>query len=166
MKRKQKRYSDYSTDRVHDFIFNCGGIASGSVIAIALHMSLSCAQCNAREAICRYSDIESVPGVGYRKKGIECSYHISANLFSQNDDCIYGWEGPVFKRMSDYNKALDAFDNWWPSNGDIEKQVELWMTTHPLDTFTIKMTLFDGNDNEIGLKIYKRGEEDSCEIKI
>ena len=150
MKHKQKRYSDYSVDRVYNFILNCGGIASGSVIAKTLHMSVSCAQCNAREAIQRHSDIESVSGVGYRKKGIECSYYISASLFAPNEECIYGWEGPVFKRMSDHKKALDAFSDWLPPAEEVTKQIDLWLTTHPLDTLELEIALFDGDDDEIG----------------
>ena len=144
-----KRYSNYSVDRVYNFILNCGGIASGSVIAKALHMSVSCAQCNAREAIQRHSDIESVSGVGYRKKGIECSYYISASLFSDTEECIYGWGGPVFKRMSDYKKALGAFENWWPPKDEIKHQINLWHKKHPLDIFELEIALFDGLDNEI-----------------
>ena len=149
MKHKQKRYSDYSVDRVYNFILNCGGIASGSVIAKALHMSVNCAQCNAREAIRRYSDIESVSGVGYRKKGIECSYYISASLFSDTEECIYGWDGPVFKRMSDIDKAYAALIDWCPPVEEVERQVDLWMTTHPLDTLELEIALFDGLDNEL-----------------
>lgn len=149
MKRKQKRYSDYTVERVYNFILNCGGIASGSVIAKALHLSVSCAQCNAREAIRRHNDIESIPGVGYRKKGVECSYYISAALFAPNEECIYGWDGPVFKRMSDYKKALDAFGDWLPPAEEVAKQADLWMTTHPFDTLELEITLFDGNDNEL-----------------
>lgn len=149
MKHKQKRYSDYSVDRVYNFVLNCGGIASGSVIAKALHMSVSCAQCNVREAIRRHSDIESVDGVGYRKKGIECSYYISASLFASNEECVYGWDGPVFKRMSDVNKAYAALNNWWPPAEEVERQVDLWMTTHPLDTLELEINLFDGNNNEL-----------------
>ena len=95
---KRKNSSDYTVERVYNFILNCGGIASGSVIAKALHISENWAQQCAREAIRRYDDIESVPGVGYGKKGIECSYYISASLFSDTDECVYGWEGPVFKK--------------------------------------------------------------------
>ena len=146
---KRKNSSDHTIERVYNFILNCGGIASGSVIAKNLHMSANSAQCNAREAIRRHSDIESVSGVGYRKKGVECSYYISASLFAPDMECVYGWEGPVFKRMSDYDKALDAFENWWPPVYEVEKQVDLWMTTHPVDTLELEITLFDGLDNEL-----------------
>lgn len=146
---KRKNSSDYTVERVYNFILNCGGIASGSVIAKALHISENWAQQCAREAIRKYGDIESIPGVGYGKKGIECSYYISANLFSDTEECIYGWDGPVFKRMSDYNKALDEFENWWPPAEEVARQVNLWMTTHPLDTLELEITLFDGNDNEL-----------------
>ena len=146
---KRKNSSDYTVERVYNFILNCGGIASGSVIAKALHISENWAQQCAREAIRRYGDIESIPGVGYGKKGIECSYYISASLFSGTEECIYGWEGPVFKRMSDYNKALDALDDWWPPAEEVLRQVTLWMDTHPLDTLELEISLFDGNDDEL-----------------
>jgi hypothetical protein len=146
---KRKNSADYTVERVYNFILNCGGIASGSVIAKTLHISESWAQQCAREAIRIHDDIESIPGVGYGKKGIECSYYISAALFSHNDECVYGWEGPVFKRMSDIDKAHAALDDWWPPAKDVELQVDLWMTTHPLDTLELEITLFDGNDNEL-----------------
>ena len=146
---KRKNSSDYTIERVYNFILNCGGIASGSVIAKALHISENWAQQCAREAIRRHGDIESISGVGYGKKGIECSYYISASLFAPNEECIYGWDGPVFKRMSDYNKALDVLDDWWPPAEEVINQVALWMDTHPLDTLELEITLFDGNDNEL-----------------
>lgn len=149
MKYKQKRYSDYTVERVYNFILNCGGIASGSVIAKALHMSVSCAQCNAREAIRRHDDIESVTGVGYRKKGIECSYYISASLFPDTEECLYGWEGPVFKRMSDYDRALEEFQIYEPPKGEFEREVDLWRTLFPDRKFELEIVLFDGNDNEL-----------------
>lgn len=144
-----KRYSDYTVERVYNFILNCGGIASGSVIAKALHMSVSCAQCNAREAIRRHGDIEAVAGAGYRKKGIECSYYISASLFSDTEECIYGWEGPVFKRMSDYDRALEEFQIYEPPKGEFEREVDLWKTALPDRKFELEITLFDGNNNEL-----------------
>ena len=146
---KRKNSSDYTVERVYNFILNCGGIASGSVIAKSLHISESWVQQCAREAIRRHRDIESISGVGYGKKGIECSYYISASLFSDTEECIYGWEGPVFKRASSYDKALETFENWWPPAEEVERQVDLWMTTHPLDTLELEITLFDGNDNEL-----------------
>jgi len=66
---KRKNSSDYTVERVYNFILNCGGIASGSVIAKTLHISENWAQQCAREAIRRHDDIESISGVGYRKKG-------------------------------------------------------------------------------------------------
>ena len=146
---RRKNSSDYTVERVYNFILNCGGIASGSVIAKALHISENWAQQCSREVIRRYGDVESIPGVGYGKKGIKCSYYISASLFASNEECIYGWEGPVFKRMSDANKAYAALDDWWPPEEEVERQVDLWMTTHPLDTLELKITLFDGNDDEL-----------------
>lgn len=146
---KRKNSSDHTIERVYNFILNCGGIASGSVIAKALHISENWAQQCAREAIRRHDDVESVPGVGYGKKGIECSYYISAMLFAQNEECVFGWEGPVFKRMSDYNKALYEFENWWPPAEEVSREVNLWMTTHPLDTMELEISLFDGNDEEL-----------------
>ena len=146
---KRKNSSDYTVERVYNFILNCGGIASGSVIAKALHISENWAQQCAREAIRRYGDIESVPGVGYGKKGIECSYYISASLFSDTDECIYGWNGPVFKRMSDYNKALEEFEIWEPPKDELEREVDLWKTALPDRKFELEITLFDGNDNEL-----------------
>lgn len=147
---KRKNSSDYTVERVYNFILNCGGIASGSVIAKSLNISENWAQQCAREAIRRHDDIESIPGVGYGKKGIECSYYISASLFSNTtDECIYGWEGPVFKRMSDYSKALNAFDDWWPSEDEIHRQADLWRERHPHDILELEVTLFDGLDNEI-----------------
>lgn len=147
MKRKNSRI--YTVERVYNFILNCGGIASGSVIAKALHISENWAQQCAREAIRRHGDIESISGVGYGKKGIEYSYNISASLFSDTEECIYGWEGPVFKRMSDIDKAYAALDDWWPPAEEVLRQVTLWMDTHPLDTLELEISLFDGNDNEI-----------------
>lgn len=146
---KRKNCSDYTVERVYNFILNCGGIVSGSVIAKALHISENWAQRCAREAIRRYDDIESISGVGYGRKGIECSYYISASLFAPNEECVYGWEGPVFKRESSYGKAIEAFETWWPPAEEVERQVDLWMTTHPLDTLELEITLFDGNDNEL-----------------
>lgn len=146
---KRKNSSDYTVERVYNFIFNCGGIASGSVIAKALHISENWAQRCAREAMCLYGNIESIPGVGYGKKGIECSYYISASLFSDTDERIYGWNGPVFKRMSDYNKALEEFQIWCPPKDEVKHRANLWHKRHPLDTFELEITLFDGNDNEL-----------------
>lgn len=150
---KRKNSSDYTVERVYNFILNCDGIASGSVIAKTLHISENWAQQCAREAIRKYGDIEAVAGAGYRKKGIECSYYISASLFAPNEECIYGWEGPVFKRMSDYDKALDALDDWWPPAEEVEQQVDLWMTTHPFDTLELEITLFDGDGKEIDSEV-------------
>lgn len=146
---KRKNSSDYTVERVYNFILNCGGIASGSVIAKALHISENWAQQCAREVIRRYNDIESVSGVGYKKKGVDCSYYISASLFTPGDTCIYGWDGPTFKRMSDIKKAYDTYDDWWPSKDEIEYQVNLWHERHPLDILELEVTLFDGLDNEI-----------------
>lgn len=150
---RRKNSSLYTVERVYNFILNCGGIASGSVIAKTLHISESWAQQCAREAIRRHDDIESVSGVGYRKKGVKCSYYISAAMFAPNEECVYGWEGPVFKRMSDYNKALEEFQIWWPPKDEIKHRANLWHKRHPLDTFELEITLFDGNDNEIYLTI-------------
>lgn len=150
---KRKNSSDYTVERVYNFILNCGGIASGSVIAKALHISENWAQQCAREAIRRHDDIESVPGVGYRKKGIECSYYISAMLFASNEECGYGWKGPVFKRMSDLDKAYTALVDWCPPAEEVERQVDLWMTTHPFDTLELEITLFDGDGKEIDSEV-------------
>ena len=146
---KRKNSSDYTVERVYNFILNCGGIASGSVIAKTLHISESWAQQCAREAIRRHDDIESVFSVGYRKKGVECSYYISASLFVPNEECVYGWDGPVFKRMSDYDRALEEFEIWEPPKGELEIQVDLWKTALPDRKFELEITLFDGNDNEL-----------------
>lgn len=146
---KRKNSSDYTIERVYNFILNCGGIASGSVIAKALHISENWAQQCAREAIRRHGDIESISGVGYGKKGIECSYYISASLFSDTEECLYGWEGPVFKRMSDYDRALEEFQIYEPPKGELERQVDLWRTVFPDHKFKLEITLFDGNDNEL-----------------
>lgn len=146
---RRKNSSLYTVERVYNFILNCGGIASGSVMAKSLHISESWAQQCAHEAIRRYDDIESVSGVGYRKKGVECSYYISAAMFAPNEECVYGWEGPVFKRMSDIDKAYAALDDWWPPANEVARQADLWMTTHPFDTLELEITLFNGNDNEI-----------------
>jgi hypothetical protein len=146
---KRKNSSDYTVERVYNFILNCGGIASGSSIAKTLHISENWAQQCAREAIRRHDDIESIPGVGYGKKGIECSYYISASLFSNTEECLYGWEGPVFKRMSDYDRALEEFQIYEPPKGELERVVDLWKTAFPDRKFELEITLFDGNDNEI-----------------
>lgn len=146
---KRKNSSDYTVERVYNFILNCGGIASGSAIAKALHISESWAQQCAREAIRRHGDIKSIPGVGYGKKGIECSYYISASLFSDTEECLYGWEGPVFKRMSDYDRALEEFQIYEPPKGEFEREVDLWRTLFPDRKFELEITLFDGNDNEL-----------------
>jgi hypothetical protein len=146
---KRKNSSDYTVERVYNFILNCGGIASGSVIAKTLHISENWAQQCAREAIRRHDDIESIPGVGYGKKGIECSYYISAALFSDTEECIGGWEGPVFKRMSDYDRALEEFQIYEPPRGEFEMVVDLWRTVFPDHKFELEITLFDGNDNEL-----------------
>lgn len=146
---KRKNSSDYTVERVYNFILNCGGIASGSVIAKALHISENWAQQCAREAIRKYGDIESVPSVGYGKKGMECSYYISASLFSDTDECVYGWEGPVFKKMSYYNRALEEFQIYEPPKHELERQVAFWRTVFPDHKFELETTLFDGNDNEL-----------------
>ncbi len=146
---KRKNSSDYTVERVHNFILNCGGIASGSVIAKALHISENWAQRCAREAIRRHDDIKSICSVGYGKKGIECSYYISASLFSDSEECIGGWEGPVFKRMSDYDGALEEFEIWGPPKDELEREVDLWKTAFPDRKFELEITLFDGNDNEL-----------------
>ena len=146
---KRKNSSNYTVERVYNFILNCGGIASGSIIAKALHISENWAQQCAREAIRRHDDIESIPGVGYGKKGIECSYYISASLFAPNEECIYGWEGPVFKRMSDYDRALEEFQIYELPKGELEREVDLWKTALPDRKFELEITLFDGNDNEL-----------------
>lgn len=147
MKRKNSRI--YTVERVYNFILNCGGIASGSVIAKTLHISESWAQQCAREAIRRHDGIKCVSGVGYRKKGIECSYYIAAALFSDTDECIGGWEGPVFKRMSDYDRALEEFQIYEPPKGEFERVVDLWKTALPDHKFEVVISLFDGNDNEL-----------------
>jgi len=146
---KRKNSSDYTVERVYNFILNCGGIASGSAIAKTLHISENWAQQCAREAIRRHGDIESISGVGYGKKGIECSYYISASLFAPNEECIYGWEGPVFKRMSDYDRALEEFQIYELPKGELEREVDLWKTALPDRKFELEITLFDGNDNEL-----------------
>lgn len=146
---KRKNSSDYTVERVYNFILNCGGIASGSAIAKTLHISESWAQQCAREAIRRHGDIESISGVGYGKKGIECSYYISASLFSDTEECIGGWEGPVFKRMSDYDRALEEFQIYEPPRGEFERVVDLWKTALPDRKFELEVTLFDGLDNEL-----------------
>ena len=146
---KRKNSSDYTTERVWNFILNCGGIASGSVIAKALHISESRAQQCAREAIRKYGDIDSVSGIGYRKKGIECSYYILAGLFVPNEGCVYGWYGPIFKRMSDYDRALEEFQIYEPPKGELERQVDLWRTVSPDYKFELEVVLFDGNGNEL-----------------
>ncbi len=146
---KRKNSSDYTVERVYNFILNCGGIASGSVIAKTLHISENWAQQCAREAIRRHNDIESIPGVGYGKKGIECSYYISAAVFSDTDECIGGWEGPVFKRMSDYDRALEEFQIYEPPKGEFERVVDLWKTALPDHKFELVISLFDGKDNEL-----------------
>ena len=146
---KRKNSSDYTVERVYNFILNCGGIASGSVIAKALHISENWAQQCAREAIRRHDDVVSIPGVGYGKKGVECSYYISAALFSDTEECIGGWEGPVFKRMSDYDRALEEFQIYEPPRGEFERVVDLWKTALPDRKFELEITLFDGNDNEL-----------------
>lgn len=156
---KRKNSSDYTVERVYNFILNCGGIASGSVIAKTLHISENWAQQCAREAIRRHGDIESISGVGYGKKGIKCSYYISASLFAPDAECVYGWDGPVFKRISDVNKAYAALDDWWPPEEEVVRQVNLWTTMHPLDTLELEITLFDGNDNDLESTTFRSIEE-------
>lgn len=143
MKRKNSRI--YTVERVYNFILNCGGIASGSVIAKALHISENWAQQCAREAIRRHNDIESVSGVGYGKKGISYSYKPAAALFSGEDECIYGWDGPIYTRISDINKARE----WYPPIDDLDGQIALWKDTHPTDTVELVISIFDGNDEEV-----------------
>lgn len=147
MKRKNSRI--YTVERVYNFILNCGGIASGSVIAKTLHISENWAQQCAREAIRRHDDVVAIPGVGYGKKGVECSYYISASLFYDTEECLYGWEGPVFKRMSDYDRALEEFQIYEPPKGELEREVDLWKTALPDHKFELEISLFDGNDNEL-----------------
>ena len=146
---KRKNSSDYTVERVYNFILNCGGIASGSAIAKALHISESWAQQCAREAMRRYGDIESISGVGYGKKGIECSYYIFAGLFIPYQGCVYGWAGPVFKRMSDYNRALEELQIWEPPKDELKWQVGLWREGLPDHKFELEIALFDGNNDKI-----------------
>lgn len=150
MKHGYKRHSNESVERIHEYIFNCGGIVSSSVISKALHMSVSSANCNAREAIRRYGDIESVSGVGYRKNGIDYSYSITANLYSaEANTYIYHWDGPTFKRMSSLNRAKECWNGWWPPEDDVKKQIKAWKKEHAGDALEIEIGLWDGEGNEI-----------------
>ncbi len=150
MKHETKRYSDYLVDRVHDYIIDCGGIISGKELAKAVHISENYAQSCTREAIKRYSDIESVPGVGYRKKGIDYSYSIAANLYSEEaNNYIYHWDGPKFKRMSSLNKAKECWNGWWPPEEDVKKQIKAWKKEHGGDALELEIGLWDGEGNEV-----------------
>ena len=150
MKHETKRYSDYMVDKVHDYLISCGGIVSGKGLAKAVHISESYAQSCAREAINRYSDIESVSGSGYKKKGIEFSYSITANLYSEEaNDYIYHWDGPTFKRMSSLNKAKECWNGWWPPEEDLKKQIKAWKKEHAGDALELEIGLWDGEGNEL-----------------
>lgn len=147
---KRKNSSDHTVERVYNFILNCGGIVGGSVIAKSLHISESWAQQCAREAMRRYGDIESISGVGYGKKGIEYSYNISANLYSEEmNDYIHHWDGPVFKRLSAINKAEDIWNTWFPPEDETKAVIKKWRKDHPCDYLEIEIGLWDGNGDEV-----------------
>ncbi len=155
---KRKNSADYTVERVYNFILNCGGIASGSVIAKYNNISENWAQQCAREAIRRHNDIESVFGVGYRRKGVEYSYSITANLYSaEKNDYIYHWDGPKFKRMSSLDKAKECWDGWWPPEEDIKKQIKAWKKEHAGGALEIEIGLWDGKGNEV--EIYYESAE-------
>lgn len=150
MKHETKRYSEYMVDHVHNYVLESGCIESAKTLGKALHISENYANCCVREAIRRYNDIESVSGLGYRKKGIEYSYAISANLYSEEvNDYIYHWDGPQFKRKSSLAKAKDCWSHWWPPEQKAKKQIEDWKKEHPCDNLEIEIGLWDGEGNEV-----------------
>ena len=150
MNRKNKRRSLMMVDEVYEYIVACGGIVSGSMIAKDLHISENWAQQCARDAIRKYNDIESVSGSGYKKKGVEFSYSITANLYSEEaNDYIYHWDGPTFKRKSAKEKAIDCWNGWWPPEEDVKKQIKAWKKEHTGDALEIEIGLWDGNGDEI-----------------
>ena len=147
---KRKNSSDYTIERVHNFILCCGGIVSGSIIAKALHISENWAQKCAHEATCRYDDIESISGAGYRKKGVEYSYCVSANLYSEEmNDYIHHWDGPIFKRKSAVDKATECWNTWWPPEDKIKAVIKKWRKDHPCDNLELEIGLWDGNGDEV-----------------
>lgn len=146
----RKRFSEKNIQLIHDQIALGYGIVSSNDISKCIYLSKHTVKHYMPEVLKRYDDIEAVSGVGYRKKGVEFSYQISANLYSQDlNDYIYHWDGPTYKRCGDYYKACLGWDTWYPPKRSIKKQVDIWLKEHPNDQLEIEIGLWDANGDEV-----------------
>lgn len=146
----RKRFSEKNIRLIHDQIALGYGIVSSNDISKAVYLSKHTVKHYMPEVLKRYDDIEVVKGLGYRKKGVEFSYQISANLYSQDlNDYIYHWDGPTYKRYADYNKAWFGWSTWYPPRRSLNKQVDIWLKEHPSDQLEIEIGLWDANSDEV-----------------
>lgn len=146
----RKRFSEKNIQLIHDQIALGYGIVSSNNISKAVFLSKHTVKHYMPEVLKRYDDIEAVSGIGYRKKGVEFSYQISANLYSQDlNDYIYHWDGPTYKRYSDYDKAWLGWSTWYPPRRSLKKQVDIWLKEHPNDQLEIEIGLWDANSDEV-----------------
>lgn len=146
----RKRFSDKYIKLIHDQIALGYGIVSSNDISKVVHLSKHTVKHYMPEVLKCYDDIEVVKGVGYRKKGVEFSYQISANLYSQDlNDYVYHWDGPTYKRCGDYHKAWVEWDAWYPPKRSLKKQVDIWLKENPNDQLEIEIGLWDANGDEV-----------------
>lgn len=145
----RKKFSDECIELIHYQVALGYGIVSSNDISKAVHLSKHTVKNYMPEVLKRYDDIEAVNGIGYRKKGVEYSYQISANLYSYElNDYIYHWDGPTYKRWADYDKAWQEWSTWYPSKRSLKKQVAIWFKEHPNDELDIEIGLWDANGVE------------------
>lgn len=146
----RKRFSDKYIELIHDQIALGYGIVSSNDISKSIYLSKHTVKHYMPEVLKRYDDVEAVSGIGYRKKGVEFSYQISANLYSQElNDYIYHWDGPTYKRCADYDKAWFGWSTWYPSRRSLKKQVDIWLKEHPNDQLEIEIGLWNANGDEV-----------------
>ena len=146
----RKRFSEKNIKLIHFQIALGYGIVSSRDISKRVYLSKHTVKHYMPEVLKRYDDIEAVSGIGYRKKGVEFSYQISANLYSQDlNDYIYHWDGPTYKRCADYHKAWLAWDTWYPPKRSLKKQVDIWLKDHPNDQLELEIGLWDANGDEV-----------------
>lgn len=146
----RKKFSDEYIERIHYQVALGYGIVNSNDISKVAHLSKHTVKHYMPEVLKRYDGIETVSGIGYRKKGVEFSYQISANLYSYDlNDYIYHWDGPTYKRCADYHKAWLAWDTWYPPKRSLKKQVDIWLKEHPNDQLEIEIGLWDANGDEV-----------------
>lgn len=142
--------ADHNIEVIHNYILYCGVITTAKYVSENIHLSIDTIYHYIPEVMRRFDDIETVNGVGYRKKGIEWSYSVTANLYSSTlNDYIYHWEGKNFKRCCDYEKAVEFWNGWAPSKDSIKKQVDSWRMEFPDDELELEVGLWDGNGDEV-----------------